>query len=129
MTGCDLCGVGPDDDCTMECPSRYDMMKPLWDEVFSTGRVIANIEPGNSTQYRVMIVAPSEPLSLDGRRSPEGDFIVSVLSPVKTVYPWNPSYVTDEYVAERWTEGRMPDAIIVAEFLRSMSTSYWTRKA
>jgi hypothetical protein len=23
MTGCDLCGVGPEDDCTMDCASRY----------------------------------------------------------------------------------------------------------
>lgn len=22
MTGCDLCGVGPEDECSMECPSR-----------------------------------------------------------------------------------------------------------
>lgn len=24
MTGCDLCGVGPEDDCADDCPSRYD---------------------------------------------------------------------------------------------------------
>jgi hypothetical protein len=25
MTGCEHCGVGPDDDCQMTCPSRLDV--------------------------------------------------------------------------------------------------------
>lgn len=27
MTGCEYCGVGPEDDCTMDCPSRLSGWK------------------------------------------------------------------------------------------------------
>lgn len=51
MTGCLLCGVGPEDECSMDCPTRRGEVDTMTEEERLRQRV-ADLEAANDRQRR-----------------------------------------------------------------------------